>query len=49
MINQANDSGSATLKVCSNSNTITNEHKIVIISNSHSRGCTMRMKNYLNN
>jgi hypothetical protein len=49
MINQSNDSGNAALKVCSNRNTITNEHKVVIIGDSHSRGCTMRMKHYLNN
>jgi hypothetical protein len=37
MTNQSNDSGNTALKVCSNRNTITNEHKIVIIGDRFQR------------
>jgi hypothetical protein len=46
---KSNDSGNEMVKVCSNRTTITKEHEIVIIDNSQSRGCAMRVKNYENN
>lgn len=46
---KSNDSGNEMVKVCSNRTTITKEHKIVIVGNSQSRGCAMRVKNYENN
>ena len=46
---KSNDSGNEMVKVCSNRTTITKEHKIVIVGNSQSTGCAMRVKNYENN
>lgn len=44
---KTNDGGNEI--VCSNRTKITKEHKIVIIGNTLSRVCAMRVKNYLNN
>ena len=46
---KTNDGGNEIVEVCSNRTKITKEHKIVIIGNTHSRVCAMRVKNYLNN
>jgi hypothetical protein len=46
---KTNDGGNEIVKVCSTRTKITKEHKIVIIGNTHSRVCSMRVKNYLNN
>jgi len=46
---KTNDGGNEIVKVCSNRIKITKEHKTVIISNTHSIVCAMRVKNYLNN
>jgi phosphoheptose isomerase len=43
------DGGNEIVKVCSKRTKITKEHKIVIIGNTHSTVCAMRVQNYLNN
>jgi len=45
---KSNNSGNEMVKVCSNRTTITKEHKIVLIGDSQSKGCAMRLKNYEN-
>jgi len=46
---KTNDSGNEIVKACSKRTKIIKEHKIVIIGNTHSRVCAMRVKHYLNN
>ena len=41
---KSNDCGNEMVKVCSNRTTIIKEHEIVIIGDSQSRGCAMRVK-----
>ena len=44
MKDKTNDGGNEIVKVCSNRTSITKEHKIVIIGNTHSRVCAKLFK-----